>query len=455
MFPKEGELGLRIVLLCGGSGKRLWPLSNEIRSKVFLKLLKTENGISESMIQRICRQLDEAGLLQSTCIVTHQSQVEITRNYVGEHIPIIEEPYKRGTFTAVALAVCYHHEIMKVDPNETICILPVDTYVDTDFFRLLHYFPEVLSRSKAALGLLGTKPNQPSDQFGYIIPVLPKENDEYSFVHQFIEKPNVHAANHLIEHHAMWNCGVFAFNLEFMLTYLKNNGHPVKVDSWLANYEKHANLSFDREVVELTHPVVVMCYEGHWTDLGSWTSLSSRFEDRVIGLGRISDDSANSHLINELPYPIEIISIPDIIVAANSDGILIANKDKANQIKEILTQVPQIPMYGEKRWGSYRVLNYWKNDNGIETMIKRVCLTKGSFTSYHLHLKRQEVVTILSGSAEILMEDKLYRLVAGEALQIPVGIKHGIKAVTNLELMEVLLGNELALEDITRFTINW
>ncbi|WP_171628566.1 sugar phosphate nucleotidyltransferase [Paenibacillus plantarum] len=446
---------MRIVLLCGGSGKRLWPLSNEIRSKVFLKLLKTENGASESMIGRICRQLDEVGLLQSTCIVTHQSQVEITRNYVGEHIPIIEEPYKRGTFTAVALAVCYHHEIMQVDPNETICILPVDTYVDTDFFRLLHSFPVVLSHSKAALALLGTKPNQPSDQFGYIVPVLPKENDEYAFVRQFIEKPNILAASQLIEHHALWNCGVFAFNLAFMLRYLKDNGHPVKVASWLANYENHANLSFDREVVEHTQPVVVMGYEGQWTDLGSWTSLSSHFENRVIGSGRISEDSVSSHLVNELPYPIEIISVPDIIVAASSDGILIANKDKANQIKDLLSQVPQLPMYGEKRWGSYQVLNYWKNDNGIETMIKKVCLTKGTSTSYHLHLKRQEIVTVLSGSAEILMEDKLYRLVAGEALQIPAGIKHGIKAVTNLELMEVLLGDELVQEDTTRFTINW
>lgn len=313
----------------------------------------------------------------------------------------------------------------------------------------------VLSHSKAALALLGTKPNQPSNQFGYIVPVLPKENDEYAFVRQFIEKPNLLAASQLIDHHAMWNCGVFAFKLAFLLTYLKDNGHPVKVETWLANYERHVNLSFDREVVEHIQPVVVMGYEGYWTDLGSWASLSSHFENRVIGSGRISVDCVNSHLVNELPYPIEIISVPDIIVAASSDGILIANKDKANQIKEILAQVPHLPMYGEKRWGSYQILNYWKNDNGIESMIKKVCLIKGTSTSYHLHLKRQEIVTILSGSAEILMEGKLYRLVAGEALQIPAGIKHGIKAVTTLELMEVLLGDELALEDIIRFAIKW
>ncbi|MCJ8010532.1 sugar phosphate nucleotidyltransferase [Paenibacillus sp. KQZ6P-2] len=446
---------MRIVLLCGGSGKRLWPLSNEIRSKVFLRLLKSEDGVRESMIERICRQLDEVGLLQSTCIVTHHSQVEITRNYVGENIPIISEPYKRGTFTAVALAASYLHEKLQVDPNETICILPVDTYVDTPFFRLLHHFPGVLSRSKADLALLGTKPTYPSDQFGYIVPVLPKENDEYSFIHQFVEKPNEQTASRLIEHHAMWNCGVFAFPLRFMLTYLKAKGHPLQVEHWLANYEQLPNASFDQEVVEVTLPAVVMGYKGYWTDLGSWMALSGHFEDRVIGSGRISDDSTNTHLINELPYFIEIIGVPDTIVAASSDGILIANKDKANRIKERLPQVPQIPMYEEKRWGSYQILNYWKDEKGNEAMIKKVKLTQGKYTSYHQHLKRQEIVTIVMGSAEILMEDRLYKLQAGDVLQIPAGIKHGIKAVTDLELMEVLLGKELAQEDITRFVIDW
>lgn len=455
MFPQEGGMSLRIVLLCGGSGKRLWPLSNEIRSKLFLKLLTSEDGIKESMIERICRQLDEVGLLHSTCIVTHQSQVEITRSYVGEHIPILGEPYKRGTFTAIAYAVSYLHEKLQVDSDETICVLPADTYVDTAFFRLLHRFPDILLHSKANLALLGTKPTHSSDQFGYIVPVQTKENGEYSFIHQFIEKPNEQTASRLIKRHAMWNCGVFAFPLRFMLKYMKDMGHPVQVEHWLAHYEQLANASFDREVVERTMPAVVMGYDGYWNDLGSWMALSGYMEDQVIGPGRISDDSPNTHLINELPYPIEIIGVPDIIAAASSDGILIANKDKANQIKEILAQVRQIPMYEEKRWGSYQVLNYWKDESGMEAMIKKVQLTQGKYTSYHRHLERQEIVTIVTGNAEILMEDRLYKLRAGDVLQFPAGIKHGIKAVTHLELMEVQLGKDLAQEDITRFEIDW
>ncbi|WP_168928907.1 sugar phosphate nucleotidyltransferase [Paenibacillus dokdonensis] len=446
---------MRIILLCGGSGKRLWPLSNEIRSKVFLRLLKSEAGARESMIERICRQLNEVGLLQSTCIVTHHSQVEITRNYDGEYIPILAEPYKRGTFTAIAYAVSYLHEKLQVDPNETICVLPVNTYADTVFFRLLLRFPDVLLHSKAALALLGTKPTFPSNQFGYIVPVLPKGNDDFSFIHQFIEKPDEQTACHLIEHHAMWNCGVFAFPLKFMLTLLKDKGHPTQVENWLGIYGHLANTSFDREVVEQTQSAVVMGYDGYWNDLGSWIALSGHFEKKVMGSGRISADSSNSHLINELPYHIEIIGVSDLMVAASFDGILIANKDKANQIKDRLEHVPRIPMYEEKRWGFYRVLNYWKDETGIEVMIKQVKLIHGKYTSYHRHLERQEIVTIVTGSAEILMEGKLYKLQAGDVLQIPTGTKHGIKAVTDLELMEVVLCEDLAKEDIIRFSMMW
>lgn len=399
--------------------------------------------------------MNEVGLLQSTCIVTHHSQVEITRNYVGEHIPILAEPYKRGTFTAIAYAVSYLREKLQVDSNETICVLPVDTYADTAFFRMLLRFPDVLLHSGANLALLGTKPFYPSDQFGYIVPDQLKGNDDYSFIHQFIEKPDEQTAAGLIGNHAMWNCGVFAFRLKFILTFLKDKGHPTRVEDWQENYEQLANTSFDLEVVERTRPAIVMGYDGYWNDLGSWMALSGRFEDIAIGSGRISDDSLNTHLINELPYPIEIIGVSDLIVAASSDGILVANKEKANQIKERLEHIAQIPMHEEKRWGSYRVLNYWKDETGNEVMIRQVKLQQGKYTSYHQHLGRQEIITIVTGIAEIQMEGKPYRLQAGDVLQLPAGTKHGIKAVHELELVEVWLGKDLANEDVIRVAMEW
>ncbi len=446
---------MRIVLLCGGSGRRLWPLSNDIRSKVFLKILKSGDGTRESMIQRICRQLDEVDLLQSACIMTHNSQVEIARKHVGESIPIIGEPYRRGTFTAAALAASYLHEKMQADPNEIVCMLPVDTFADSRFFQLLHRFPEVLSRSKAELALLGTKPKLPSSQYGYIVPELPGQSDEYAVVRRFVEKPERRLAISLMKQCALWNCGVFAFALKFMLVFLKDKGLPAQVENLLACYEQLNVASFDQEVAEHARHAVVMAYDGLWKDLGSWEALSGHFEDKVIGSGRLSDDSVNTHIINELPYPIEVIGASDFIVAAGFDGILIAKKDKANRIKENFVSASQIPMSGEKRWGSFQVYNYWKDGQGRETMIQKVEIAQGKNTSYHQHFKRKEILTVLSGSAEIILDHTLHRLQAGDVLEIPIGAKHGIKAITKLELLEVQLGVGMDTDDIVRLAMNW
>ncbi|WP_315971285.1 sugar phosphate nucleotidyltransferase [Paenibacillus sp. N3.4] len=395
---------MRIILLSGGSGKRLWPLSNEIRSKVFLKLLSTEDGGKESMIQRVCRQLDSVGLLPSTSIITHDSQVEITRSHVGDKITILSEPYKKGTFAAIGLAASYFHSQDQADPNETICILPVDTFVESEFFQLLHRFPDVLAQSQADIALIGTAPQYPSSQYGYIVPDPTSHNEqEYFTVNQFVEKPEKQHAIDLIRKQALWNCGIFAFSLSYMVSYLLSKGLPVRYEDWLQQYEQFAEISFDHEVVEKTNHSVVIPYHGSWKDLGSWETLSNHLGSNVIGSGQVSQNSVNTHLVNELSFPIQIIDLSNIIVAASQDGILVASKTSANQIKDKLGNIPPRPMYEEKRWGTYRVLDHSSMEHEKQTMTKKIDLLPGKNISYHLHQKRKEVWTILSGTGEFIL----------------------------------------------------
>ncbi|MFC5468115.1 sugar phosphate nucleotidyltransferase [Cohnella suwonensis] len=449
---------MRIVLLSGGSGKRLWPLSNEIRSKIFLKLLPSEDGGKESMIQRVCRQLDEAGLLPSTSIVAHKSQVEMIQNHVGDKIPIIAEPHKRGTFTAVALAASYLHSKLPATPDETVCVIPVDLFVESEFFDLLRKFPEVLAQSGSDLALLGTTPKHPSSQYGYIVPQLAVETDylskDYFSVTQFVEKPIEEYALRLINEYAMWNCGVFAFSLSFMLSSLKSKGLPIVYKELLDRYEHLSEASFDVEVVEKTRHSVVIPYDKVWQDLGDWGVLPDHFGSSVIGLGQISSDSIHTHLVNELAYPIHVIGVSNIIVAASTDGILVANKDKSNQIKKLLNY-RQKPMYGEKRWGTYRILDHSMTDIGTETLTKKVQLLPGKNTSYHLHQKRKETWTIISGTGEFILEAVNDQIQTGDVLQIPAGAKHAIKAITPLEYIEIQIGTELVDEDIIRIAMTW
>jgi mannose-1-phosphate guanylyltransferase len=446
---------LKIVLLSGGSGKRLWPLSNEIRSKIFLRLLRTADGGSESMIQRVCKQLDSVGLLPSTLIVTHESQVEIMKNQIGDRIPIISEPYKRGTFTAVALATAYLHSKKHADPDEIVCFLPVDVFVEPTFFERFKKLPDILSQSQADLALLGTNPTYPSNQYGYIVPKKGTNGIDYYPVDQFVEKPDSKNASSLIKKNALWNCGVFAFSLKFMLSYLQNKGLPLLYDEMLTLYEHLPELSFDQEVVEKTRHSVVIPYDGDWKDLGSWDALAGHLVSNVIGPGVISDDSINTHLVNELANPIHVVDVSNIIVAASPDGILVASKANSNKIKQMIHNHHQRPMYEERRWGTYRVLDHSKTEKDMETLTKKIELFSGKNISYQLHHKRKEVWTIISGSGEFILDDKLYHIKTGDVLQIPLGAKHGVKAITPLEFIEVQIGTELVEEDITRLAMTW
>ncbi|WP_159882024.1 sugar phosphate nucleotidyltransferase [Paenibacillus puerhi] len=448
---------MRIVLLSGGSGKRLWPLSNEIRSKAFLKLLPAEGGGQESMIQRVCRQLDAAGLLSSTAIVAHQSQLELIQNHVGDRLPVISEPCKRGTYTAIALASAYLHTEQKAGPEETLCVLPVDSFADPAFFQLMHAFPSVLAESGADLALLGTVPGHPSSQFGYILPAtVAGEARSFFPVDRFVEKPDERQASDLIRAHALWNCGVFAFPLKFMLAELKKKGLPSDHKELLHGYEQLPDLSFDQEIVENCRQAAVIPYHGLWKDLGSWEALTNHVGSRVIGSGQVSADSVNTHLINELSYPIQIIDVPNIIVAASPDGILVASKMNASRIKEKLTNTPQLAKYAEKRWGTFRVLDHIVAENGVEVVTGKMQLIAGKHTSYHKHSRRTESWTVASGIGEMILEDRLLQLQTGDMLQIPCGASHGVRAVTSLEVIQIQVGSGLwDEEDTDRIATSW
>ncbi|WP_171656421.1 sugar phosphate nucleotidyltransferase [Paenibacillus foliorum] len=429
---------MRIVLLSGGSGKRLWPLSNEIRSKVFLKLLNSEDGGKESMIQRVCRQLDAVGLLPNTSIVTHKSQFEITQNHIGETVPIICEPYKRGTFTAIALSAAYFHSKLNADPNETICVLPVDVFVETAFFQLLYKLHDALASSQADLALIGTVPRHPSNQYGYIVPYVNSGSDFYS-VAQFAEKPDETIATRLINQHALWNCGVFAFSLNFMLSYLKNKGLPIDYDPLHERYKELPEVSFDHEVVEKTAHSVVIPYDGAWKDLGSWDTLTNHLESSVIGIGELCHNSVNTQLVNELPIPIHIIDVPNAIVAASPDGILVASKSKSSQIKQRLSHEWARTMYEEKSWGTSRVLDLSKGDEETETVTSKMVINHGKKIDEPSNMKIKKIWTVISGSGEFTLNDVIGTIKAGDVLEIPCGVKHSLRANRQLEIIEVYI----------------
>jgi mannose-1-phosphate guanylyltransferase len=444
---------MKLVLLSGGSGKRLWPLSNDARSKQFLKVLKNENGNLQSMVQRVWNQLDSVGLSQSTVIATSKSQTDMIQNQLEGKADLIIEPSRRDTFPAIALAAAYLYSLTN-NLDETVAVLPVDPYVQNQFFNRVKELEKVLKESHSDLALIGVKPTLPSSKYGYIVPEQDGA-DEFFKVNRFVEKPAEELASELIEAGALWNCGVFAFKLGYVIGLLEEKGYPVQYEELLEQYDQLPKISFDYEVVEKTESISVLPYDGDWKDLGTWNTLTEEMAAAQIGKGVISTDSVNTHVINELDIPVTVLGLSNVVVAVSPDGILLADKDASPRIKELVGEFENRPMFEERRWGWYRVLDHTKTDGGNEVLTKRIGVKAGKNLSYQYHFQRSEVWTIIKGEGVFAQNDQLRVVKPGDVLQIKVGEKHGLKAVTDLELIEVQSGTQLIEEDIVRVFMTW
>lgn len=448
---------MKLILLSGGSGKRLWPLSNESRSKQFLKVLKGPGGELESMVQRVWRQLREAGLSKDAYLATGRGQMDLIQSQLGPGVPVIAEPERRDTFPAIALAAAYLYSIEGVSLQEVVTVLPVDPFVEQAFFGALRSLETALLHSGADLALMGVRPDHPSEKFGYIVPEdgPAVEPCGCRAVSRFAEKPAEEQAARLIREGALWNCGVFAFKLNTMIERLIAMGLPIQYEEMLKRYPSLPKISFDYEVVEKAGKLAVVPYEGLWKDLGTWNTLTEEVEEPVIGNGMLSSDSRNTHLINELDIPVAVLGVSNVIVSVSPDGILVADKETSVKVKELIGGLGQRPMYEERRWGTYRVLDYKRYPDGREVLTKRICIASGKNLSYQQHGKRSEVWTVVSGSGEAVLDGSLRRIAAGDVIMVPVGMLHSIRASEELEIIEVQSGTELIEEDIYRLCLSW
>jgi len=445
---------MKLVLLSGGSGKRLWPLSNDARSKQFLKVLENQNGKLQSMVQRVWSQLENVNLADFAVIATSKSQVDMIQNQLGQDVPIIIEPMRCDTFPAIALASVYLHSVEGIRLDEVVAVLPVDPYVEDRFFDRVKDLEKTVLASGADLALIGVEPTYPSAKYGYIVPASKSSNSDYLRVSHFTEKPSEEKAAELIKQGALWNCGVFAFKLDYIISLLQEKGFPTQYDGLLKQYDKLPKISFDYEVVEKTEHIVVLPYDGYWKDLGTWNTLTEEMATNQIGKGVIAA-SENTHLINELDIPVTVLGVSNAIVAVSPDGILVSDKAASPKIKELVSDFDQRPMYEERRWGWYRVLDYTRFEDGREVLTKRIGVTAGKNLSYQMHYHRSEVWTIIKGEGEFAFNGEIRRVKPGDVLEIPVGAKHGIKAITDLEFIEVQTGTELIEEDIVRIYMTW
>ena len=436
---------MNIVLLSGGSGKRLWPLSNDIRSKQFIKIFKTEDGY-ESMVQRVYRQIKKIDTDAKVTIATSKTQVSAIHNQLGDEVGISVEPCRRDTFPAIALATAYLHDVLGVSEDEAVVVCPVDPYVEDDYFAALKALGEQADKGEANLVLMGIEPTYPSEKYGYIIP---ESKDEVSAVSTFKEKPDTKTAESYIAQGALWNGGVFAYKLRYVLDRAHELIDFTDYNDLFAKYDTLTKISFDYAVVEKESRIQVMRFRGQWKDLGTWNTLTEAMEDAAIGDAMMNEDCTGVNIINELNVPILAMGLHDVIISASPEGILVSDKEQSSYIKPYVDKIDQQIMFAEKSWGSFRVL-----DVEDKSLTIKVTLNPGNKMNYHSHKNRDEVWVCISGEGMTIVDGMEQEFTVGDVITMQAGCRHTVFAKTELQLIEVQLGEDINVQDKQKFPLD-
>lgn len=438
---------MNLVLLSGGSGQRLWPLSNDIRSKQFIKIFHREDGELESMVQRVYRQIKAVDTDATVTIATSKSQVSAIHNQLGEEVGISVEPCRRDTFPAIALAAAYLKDVQGVGEEESVVVCPVDPYVENDYFEALKALGDRAAVSSANLVLMGIEPTYPSEKYGYIIPI---GKEQVSKVSMFKEKPTQEVAKDYIAKGALWNGGVFAFKLGYVL----NRAHElidfVDYDDLFNKYDTLNKISFDYAVVEHEPEIEVMRFAGTWKDLGTWNTLTEAMDSHAVGEALFNENCENVHVVNELDVPILCMGLKDVVVSASPEGILVSDKEQSSYIKPFVNTLDHRVMFAEKSWGSFKVI-----DIDSASMTIKVTLNAGHRMNYHSHQHRDEVWTVIAGEGKTIVDGMEQNVKAGDVITMSAGCRHTIIAETELKLIEVQLGEAIDVHDKQKFELEY
>ena len=401
-------------------------------------------------------------------IVTSESmkdQIEDTTTNVGE---IIYEPESKNTAPAIAL-VCHLLKNRKQE-NEVVGFFPVDHYFypKETFYKLIS-FGEQLVQSEKQIVTLGLFPKNPSPGYGYIKTkgVHLKENDIQSWKSDsFIEKPDTRKAQNLIkEGNYFWNSGIFISSVDLLVKHFREylpelwkaiETIPKNLKNIHHYYKDIEVISFDKGIMENINEYLVLSADLQWRDLGSWDDIADLHEEKNMKLFKepfvVSKDTSGNFVFSQESEPIGLVGVKNSLVVRGTEGLFIAKRGKSQEIKEIISCLKKQTLDHEsstvlKPWGRYETLY-----SSLSFKIKLLYINPGHQLSYQSHNKRTEHWIIVSGSGEVILNEKVQKLKAENYILIPQGLKHRLKNTGKKELivLEAQFGTLCVEEDIIR-----
>ncbi len=425
---------MKIILLSGGSGKRLWPVSNNARSKQFVRVLPAPDGGVESMVQRVVRQIGESRLRCGVTVATGAAQRGVIEAQLGSGVDIVTEPERRDTFPAIALSTSYLSMEKGCGDDEVVVVMPCDPFTDSGYFETIARMAEAVETGGADLVLMGICPTYASSKFGYVVPMPGEAGKPVMRVAGFTEKPDEARAARLIEEGALWNGGVFAFRLGYMRAITARYVQAATFADMVAAYGRLPKISFDYEVAEKAQSIAVLPFNGMWRDLGTWNALADELPGCCMGNAVVDNPECGSQVVNQLGLPLLCIGTSNLIVAASADGILVADKGSCEHLKDYVDRLPQEPQYEEFGWGSRKVV-----DHSGEAVTSRLEVNAGASTGIMCDLVHAATLTVIAGTGVATVDGKLTELRTGVVMTVPCGMQCEIESAgdASLEVIEV------------------
>ncbi len=462
---------LQPVLLSGGSGTRLWPLSREAYPKQFLPLVG-EDTMLQATWQRVAPVADLPPIVVAN--EEHRFLVAEQLRLVGvEHAAIVLEPTGRNTAPAIAAAALQAMRERGEDP--LLLVLPSDHVIaDAEGFRAA--VREALpAAERGALVTFGIVPSAPETGFGYMqAEAVHGDGSGPRRVLRFVEKPDAATAQGYLDVGGYyWNSGMFLFRASRYLEELERFRPDIldavrralaegRRDGDFVRLDKHAfaacpSDSIDYAVMEKTGAAMVLPVDIGWNDVGSWSALWDVSEQDAGGNAHHGDviavDSRNSYAYAQ--RLVALVGVDDLVVVDTGDAVLVARKDKVQQVKDVVAKLKagqrsQAALHREvhRPWGSYDSV-----DMGERFQVKRIKVKPGARLSLQSHARRAEHWIVVKGTARVTRDNDVFELHANQSTYIPIGARHRLEnpGTETLELIEVQSGDYLGEDDIVRY----
>ena len=455
---------MKTIILAGGSGSRLWPLSREEYPKQLLTLEK-----EESLLQKTFRRVSKFSKISDIVTITnikHYSDIKLQLNQINNSNIVIGEPFGRNTLPAIASTLQYF--ISQKCEDDIVLVVPSDHLISN-----IDAFNKTVEEGKkfaedGYIVTFGIKPTYPETGYGYIKTATPLNNG-YK-VERFVEKPNIATAQQYLDSgNYYWNGGIFmgkisTFFDEFkkyipeIFTNLEELDFSNSTKIQYSVYEKMPSISIDYAIMEKSNKIALIELQSDWNDLGSWQSLYNvrkKDENGNVLTGKVVVDNVKNSFIYSQKEVVAVSSLENIILVETEDAIMACKLNESQNVKKLYEKLKEkesntIKLHKTvfRPWGYYTCLN-----SGEGYLTKTICVMPKQKLSVQSHNHRSEHWVVLEGTALVLKDGKQYNVYAGDSIDIPLGVKHSLQNPYNeeLKIIEIQKGDYISEDDIIRY----